>query len=411
MIDKELPYKNKRRIDFKDALAKLIFTAVVFAFGIWVGQNVVLPFNTNQPLSIRLLNSQTPGELQVDFAPFWDVWSRITSDYLERNKINPQKLLYGAISGMVKSVGDPYTVFLDPDQNKEFKLSLAGSYQGVGIEIGVRDGKLVVVAPIEGTPADKAGVRAGDFILGIDGEDTFDMSIQDAVRKIRGEKGKKVKLILQRDSKIFDMELVRDQIVLKSIEFKDLGGGIAHLRIIRFGDNTVNEWNEQVGKIISGGYKKIILDIRNNPGGRLDQAITIAGDFVPAGSSILLEENASGKKTPFKSESQPRLNNLEVIVLINKGSASASEIVAGALRDLKGIKILGESSFGKGTVQRVDDLPDGSGLHITSAKWLTPNGIWVHDKGLKPDIEIKLTEEDIKNNKDPYLDKALEILK
>ena len=410
MIDSEMSYKNKRGFNIKDILAKIVFILVVFAFGIWVGQSVSLPFNQDSPLSIKLSNNQTPEEIKVDFAPFWDVWSRITADYLERNKIDPQKLLYGAISGMVKAVGDPYTVFLDPENNKEFELSLAGSYEGVGIEIAVRDEKLVVVAPIGGTPADKAGVRAGDFILGIDGQDTFDMTVQDAVQKIRGEKGKSVKLTLQREKKVFEVAITRDQIVLKSVEFKAFEGGTAHLKITRFGDNTVTEWNKEVGKVMSQGYKKIILDMRNNPGGRLDQAITIAGDFVPAGSPILLEEDASGKKTPFKSENQPRLSGYKVVILINKGSASASEIVAGALRDLNSVKIVGETSFGKGTVQRVDDLPDGSGLHITFAKWLTPSGTWVHDKGLKPDVEVKLTEDDIKNNKDPQFDKAKSLL-
>ena len=389
----------------------MISVLLIFAFGIWVGQNVGLPFGKDKPPKITVLNSETPEDIQVDFAPFWEGWHKVTTEYLERNKIDPQELLYGSIAGMVKAVGDPYTVFLSPDSNSEFQLSLAGKYEGVGIEIAVRDDKLIVIAPIDGTPADKAGVLAGDFIISIDGEDSIDITVQDAVQKIRGEKGTEVILTLQRGNKILDVKITRDQIILKSVEYKDLGDGIGYLKISRFGGETLNEWNNAVSDLVSKGHKKVILDMRNNPGGRLDQAISIAGDFVPKGSVILQEEDASGRKIPFESDVDPRLQNVEVIVLINKGSASASEIVAGTLRDLRGIRLVGETSFGKGTVQRVDDLPDGSGLHLTFAKWLTPKGTWVHDVGLKTDVEVKLTEDDIKNDKDPQLDRAKELLR
>lgn len=394
-----------------DNLAKTIFIILIFAAGIWVGQNIVLPFGGKQIPVFTILNKEKPRAVQVDFAPLWLVWDKVTTEYLEKNKLDPQKLLYGAISGLVEAVGDPYTVFLDPVQNREFELSLSGIYEGVGIEIDLRDNQLVVVAPIEGTPASEAGVVAGDKILKIDGDDTSALTIQQAVQKIRGRAGTAVTLTLGREGKTLDIKITRSKITIKSVEFADLGSGIAQIKIIRFGDNTLTEWESAVNKVVSGGYQKLVLDLRNNPGGRLDYSISIAGDFVTKGSPILLEEEASGKRTPFRSEVQPRLKNIQLVVLINKGSASASEIVAGAVRDLRGVKLVGETSFGKGTIQKVDDLPQGAGLHLTFAKWLTPAGTWANQKGLKPDIEIKLSEEDIKAKRDPQLTKALELLK
>ena len=402
---------NKSKINLSLIIPKVIFVILVFVFGIWVGQNVALPFGKQRAPIFRILNQKAPYEVQVDFAPFWDVWGKVTSDYLERTKLDPQQLLYGAISGMVGAVGDPYTVFLDPQQNQDFELSLSGTYEGVGIELDSRDGKLVVVAPIEGSPAAKAGVQAGDTILEIDGTDTSTLTIQEAVQKIRGKAGTSIKLKLSRDSQVFDLTIARAKITIKSVEFVDLGGGVAQVKIVRFGDNTVDEWNKAVTEIVSGGFKKIVLDLRNDPGGRLDYAITIAGDFVPKGTTVMLQEDSSGKRSPYSSDSSPRLTGVKVVVLINKGSASASEIVAGALRDSLSAKLVGETSFGKGTIQKVDDLSGGSGLHITFAKWLTPSGFWVNKVGLKPDVEVKLTDDDIKNNRDPQLDKAKELLK
>lgn len=396
---------------FFNNLPKILFVALIFALGVWVGQSVVFPFTPNKGPLFNISGSSTPKEIKADFSPFWQVWDKVTTEYLEKNKLNPQDLVYGAIQGMVESIGDPYTVFLNPTKNQEFELSLSGIYEGIGIEIDIREEQLVVVAPIDGTPAAKAGVQAGDTILKIDGQATIDLTVQEAVQKIRGKKDTKVDLTLGRGSKTLDVSLTRDRIIIKSVEFEDLGEATAKIRISRFGDNTLNEWNTAVNKFVSGGFKKLVLDLRNDPGGRLDFAVSIGGDFAAKGSTIVLEEDASGKRTPFKSETAPKLENSQIIVLINKGSASASEIVAGALRDLKGVKLIGETSFGKGTIQRVDDLPAGAGIHITFAKWLTPKGTWVHKKGLKPDVEVKITQKDIDSKKDPQLEKAKELLK
>ena len=392
-------------------IPKFVFIAIVFAFGIWVGQNVVFPFSSDRAPIFNIANQNTPTQIKADFAPFWDAWDKVTSGYLERSKIDPQKLIYGAIAGMVNSLGDPYTVFLDPEQNREFELSLSGTYEGVGIEIDIRDKTLVVVAPIDGTPAQKAGVQAGDKILQIDGENTSGMSIQDAVAKIRGERDTKIVLGLGRNGKKLDVTITRAKIVIKSVEFADLGDGVAKIKITRFGDNTFSEWSKAVNKFVATGYKKLIIDVRNNPGGRLDHSISIAGDFVNKGTTVVIEEEASGKQMPFKTENEPRLKGVKTVILINKGSASASEIVAGALRDLLGVKLVGETTFGKGSIQKVEDLASGAGLHITFAKWLTPKGTWVNKKGLKPDVKVKRTAEDVKADRDPQLDRAKQLLK
>lgn len=393
-----------------EIIPKFVFITIVFAFGIWVGQNVVFPFSSDRAPIFNIANQNTPTQIKADFAPFWDAWDKVTSGYLERSKIDPQKLIYGAIAGMVNSLGDPYTVFLDPEQNREFELSLSGTYEGVGIEIDIRDKTLVVVAPIDGTPAQKAGVQAGDKILQIDGEDTSGMSIQDAVAKIRGERDTKIVLGLGRNGKKLDVTITRAKIVIKSVEFADLGDGVAKIKITRFGDNTFSEWSKAVNKFVATGYKKLIIDVRNNPGGRLDHSISIAGDFVNKGTTVVIEEEASGKQMPFKTENEPRLKGVKTVILINKGSASASEIVAGALRDLLGAKLVGETTFGKGSIQKVEDLASGAGLHITFAKWLTPKGTWVNKEGLKPDVKVKRTPEDVKADRDPPLDRAKQLL-
>ena len=387
---------------FSNLFPKIVFVVIVFAFGIWIGQNVALPFGRQDYPLFRVTNKNTPKEIQVDFAPFWDVWKQVSSGYLERSKLDSKKLLYGAISGMVQAVGDPYTVFLDPSQNQDFETSLSGTYEGVGIELGASGGFIVVIAPIDGTPAAKAGVAAGDKILEIDGTDASTLTLQEAVQKIRGKEGTKITLKLGRGSKTFKVTMTRTKIVIKSVEWKDLGSGLAQVRILRFGDNTFDEWNATVEKLVSGGFKRVILDLRNDPGGILKFAVDI---------SVMLQEDASGKETPFKTESEGRLQDTKVVILINKGSASASEIVAGALRDTRGFKLVGENSFGKGTIQTVEKMSDGSGLHITFAKWLTPSGFWVNGRGLKPDFEVKLTEDDKNAGRDPQLEKAKELLR
>ncbi len=402
--------RNKYNSRLHHYIIKIIVGVIIFTGGIWVGQNVALPFGGN-PRIINLSNSDTPSYVDVDFAPFWEVWRQVTENHLNSDDVDPQKLLYGAISGMVNAVGDPYSVFLDPEQNSEFLSSLAGTFEGVGIELGVRDGRLVVVAPLEGTPAAAAGIRASDVIVGIDGEDATDISIPEAVQKIRGDAGTKVTLTIKRaGGDPFDVEITRGKITVKSVRLST-EDNIPVIRLSRFGDNTKSEWDEVVSQLLTKNSKKVILDLRNNPGGRLDFAIYVAGEFLRNGEVVTIQEDADGKRQKLQNDRAGRLQNIELVILINEGSASASEIVAGALSENKGIKLVGMKTFGKGTVQKVEDLEGGSGLHITTAKWLTPKGNWVNDGGLAPDVKIDRTEEDFKADKDPQLLKAIELLR
>ncbi len=402
--------KNKYNTKFDEIFPKVIVGLIIFLAGIWVGQNVYLPFGSRTPI-FNFTNTKPPSDVTVDFSPFWDVWQKVSNSYLDKSKIDPQKLLYGAISGMVKAVGDPYTVFLDPAQNKAFTDTLSGTYQGVGIELGAKKGKLVVISPLQGTPAEKAGVRAGDVILGIDDKDTTDLTVPEAVQLIRGKAGTKIKLLIQRQGRTpFEVTMTRASITVKSVTLA-LKGGVPVVTLSRFGDSTNTEWDSVANKILTGNYNKMILDLRNDPGGRLDQAIYVAGEFLPKGSTVLIQEDANGKKTPVTSSREGQLQDIKLVILVNEGSASAAEIVSGALRDDNGIKLVGVKTFGKGTVQQVEDLADGSGLHITEDKWLTPNGTWVNEKGLSPDFSVKLTDADFNAGRDPQLAKALVLIR
>lgn len=352
----------------------------------------------------------------VDFSNFWKVWDLLQQKSLF--KASGQKLLYGAISGLTQATEDPYTSFFDPDQNQAFNDGLAGEYQGIGIELGARDGRLVVIAPLEGSPAEKSGIRSGDLIDKVDGKETGQMTMGDAVGKIRGTPGTKVTLSLSRldsgtkKTSPLEITVTREKITVPSVTWKDLGSGKIQLRLSRFGDSTNEEWRKAVDEIIKErpSLKGIVLDLRDNPGGYLAGSVYVVSEFVPAGKVVLIEEFADGTKREVKTEAGGRLLNVPLAVLINGGSASSSEITAAALRVHRGVKIVGEKSFGKGTIQDAQEFNDGSGIHITVAKWLDPKGNWYHEKGIEPDVTVEVTDKDREEGRDPQLEKAIEIL-
>ena len=360
------------------------------------------------------LGRRESGERGLDFSLFFKVWDLLHENYLEREGIEDRSLIYGAISGLTRSLGDPYTAFLAPDENEAVKAGINGEYEGIGAELGMRDEQLVIIAPLEGSPAVAAGVGAGDRILKIDGEATSGISLSEAVSRIRGQAGAVVILTLSRDSRggDFEVAITRGKITLSSVKWEDKGEGVIYLRISRFGARTVGEWDEAVDEVLRRNPlpRGLVLDLRNNPGGVLTAATKIASDFFDRGV-IVIEEFADGRRQEFTSTKLGRLNAVPVVVLLNKGSASASEILAAALRHHCQARIVGEQSFGKGTVQDARDLPDGSGVHITVAKWLTPEGKWVNEKGITPDYEVAITDEDIEAERDSQLEKAIEVLR
>ena len=367
------------------------------------------------PISLikNLINRDAGQPDGVDFGLFWDVWELLHNKYVDQDKLATQELIYGAINGMVNAAGDPYTVFLKPKESEEFQQQISGAFGGVGIEIGLRKNILTVIAPIKGTPAARAGLLAGDKILAIDKKSTEGMKVEEAVGLIRGPKGTQVTLTITRDGldKAKDYTLTRDTIKIPAVNWKMLDDNVAYIEMFVFNKNVDDEFKKAAEEIIKSPAKKIILDLRNNPGGLLDSAVNIAGYFLDADKIVTVERFGDGRTNEFRTQPNGLLKNYPLIVLINKGSASASEILAGAVKDNRGVLVVGETSFGKGSVQEVVELAGKASFKITVAKWLTPKGLSINENGIKPDVEAIRTEEDAQNEKDPQLDKALELIK
>lgn len=396
-------------------LKTTLLVILAFLLGWQLGhRDVQVKWATFRP-TVSVINKEPPQSINLDFKLFWDTWDLLSRSYLDKKTIDPNKLFYGAISGMVSALGDPYTVFLPPEQQKLSREELNGSFEGVGIQLGFnKDKRLVVVAPLDGTPAKKAGIEPQDLIVKINDKETTNMTLPEAVRLIRGPKGTEVSLTILREGETDTRSFImaRDNILVKSVEvsYKETnsGGKAAIVKLSRFGERTKDEWNEVVSDILDKTPEGIILDLRNNPGGFLEGAVFIASEFLEGGD-VVMQENSEGERTSFKVTRPGKLTKLPLLVLINKGSASASEIVAGAIQDRKRGQLIGEKSFGKGTIQEAKDLEGGTGIHITMAKWLTPNAKWVNDTlGLDPDVKIEMDKDDL--TKDPQLDKALEML-
>ena len=352
---------------------------------------------------------------EVDLSLMWEVWSRLDKSYLYSDEIEKEKMVLGAISGSTAALDDPYTSFLAPEENDRSKEDLSGEFSGIGVQLGYVDNTLAVMAPLADHPAIKAGVMAGDLILGIKDEaaevdvDTNGMSLSEAVNLIRGEVGTEVILTIyhEGDGASKEVSLIRDVIEISSVEVEFVGEGnrVAWLRVYKFGEKTLPEWNESVDEILSHGVDGVVVDFRNNPGGYLQRAIDLASEFIPSG--VIVQQKGKLGVDEFSVNRRGRLIGVPVVGLINKGSASASEIMAGALRERLEISLVGENSFGKGTVQEAQELPGGGGLHVTIAEWLLPSGKNIHGDGLVPDVEVK---DDLSTEEDEQLLKAIETL-
>jgi len=334
----------------------------------------------------------------------------LAAEYLDR-PVSGQEMLYGAIQGMVQALGDPYTSFLPPEVNEAVTSSLNGVYEGIGAELGLDDGQLIVVAPLDGSPAKAAGVQPGDKILRIEDESTVGISITDAVAKIRGTAGTVSTLTLQRGSgEPFVVHIKREKITISSVTWKDEGDGVVYIRLSRFGSDTNTEWNKAVAEINVGmdNISAIVFDLRGNPGGYLLSSVHVAGEFM-RNEVVLYQETAIGNQIPLDTTRVGSFEGVPLYILIDQGSASASEILAAALRDHAEAVLIGQTSFGKGTIQDAKEFADGSGLHLTVAKWLTSSKEWVHEVGLEPDVVVERTQEDLEATRDVQLETALDM--
>lgn len=365
--------------------------------GGWLGQQIT---------AIRFGGSKQSA---IDFNLYWDTWNRVHRDYV--GDINDQSLLYSSIKGMVNGLNNPYTIFLDPAEAKRFKEDVTGEFSGIGVEIGMKDKVLTVIAPLDDTPAQKAGLKNGDIIAKIGEKDTSAITIDDAVSLIRGPKDTVVKLtVLPKSSNdLKELEIRRDTITIKSVKFEIKNNSIGYLHITQFSQDTPNEVRKALDDMKDKKISGIILDLRNNPGGYLDGAQQVASQFISAGV-VVSEQEKNGSKKDLYTTQDPVFPDLPMVVLVNNGSASASEIVAGAVQDRGRAKLVGEKTFGKGSVQSVEKLAGGASLKITVAKWLTPLGRQIDGEGIKPDVEVKLSPADESAGKDPQLDKALELV-
>lgn len=404
-----LPQELKPKTPPRLVVLALVFVIASYYLGLKQGQKGYVFV----PKEFKVENRENQPQ-NVDYNLLWSAIKIVDQKYIEK-PVDPQKVLYGAISGAVAASGDPYTQYFPPKVNESFKTDLAGSFDGIGAEIGKKDGNIVVVAPLDESPAEKAGVLAQDIIVKVNGEDTVTWSVEDAVSKIRGPKGTEVTLTLFRQGRAstFDVKIKRDKIEIKSVkwEIKEAGEQkkkIGVIGISRFGEDTEGLINKAINELLAQGAQGMVIDLRNNPGGYLTTAVNLAGHWVKRGDVVVTEVKSEGVPEVFNSAGTARLAGIKTVVLINGGSASASEILSGALQDYKIAKLIGEKSFGKGSVQELVDLPDGSGVKVTVAKWVLPNGRNLNKDGLVPDIEVKLTEQDIKDGKDPQMEKALE---
>jgi len=350
---------------------------------------------------------------EIDFSLFWEAWDKLQEKFADKGKLNIQEMIYGAISGMVKSLEDPYTTFLNPEDTKRFIEDVKGTFEGVGMEIGIKKGQLQVIAPLEGTPAKKAGLRAGDKIIKVDDTLTADITVDEAVNLIRGPKGTEVTLTIYREEweTTKEIKIVRGVIEVPSLKWEIKDENIAYLKLYQFSEKASFDFSKAAIEILASPCQKIILDLRNNPGGYLEIAQEISGWFLERGQIVVIEDFGTGEEQKvYKAQGNTSLAEYPIVILINQGSASGSEILAGALRDNRGIKLIGEQSFGKGSVQELERLKGGSSLKITVAKWLTPKGELITDVGLEPDIKVEITEEDYEEGRDPQLDKAIEVI-
>jgi len=384
---------------------------IFFSWGVYIGHN-------DRPAIDKIIgisNKENPDEAKTDFSPFWKVWNIIDEKYPKAETVTDKDRVYGAISGLMESLNDPYSVFFSPEEAQSFEEEISGNFTGVGMEVGIKDKILTVIAPLKDTPAYRANIKSGDKILKIDNTSTLNLSIDKAVKLMRGESGTVVVLTISRDGEKEprEIKIVRATINLPTLDTELRKDGIFVIKLYSFSANSANLFREAMKSFVESGSSKLLLDLRGNPGGYLDAAVDISSWFLPGGKVVVTEDYGDNQKPQIlRSKGYDIFNDkLKFVILIDGGSASASEIVAGAMQDNGRAKLVGSQSFGKGSVQETEKITPDTLLKITIAKWLTPNGTSISDKGLTPDYPVEVNPKDEGGSKDPQLDKAIEVLK
>jgi len=390
--------------------ATILLVAVFFGFGVYVG------FHNGPEIDkvVNILGKETAVATQADFSPFWKVWNSINDKYPNVSKITDQEKIYGAISGLVGSLNDPYSIFFTPEETELFEGNIQGNFEGVGMEVGMKDKVLTVIAPLKDTPAYKADIKSGDQILKIDNMATSGLSVEKAISFIRGKAGTTVTLTILRDGdkKPKEIKIVRDTIEIPTLDTELRKDGIFVIKLYSFSASSARLFQSALKEFSISGSDKLLLDLRGNPGGYLDAAVSMSSWFLEGGKPVVTEDYGNNSKPKiYRSEGYNVFTDkLKFVILIDNGSASASEILAGAMQDYKKALLVGEQSYGKGSVQEVVNVTQDTILKITVAKWLTPNGNSISEKGLTPDYKASITQKDINNKIDPQLNKAVDLL-
>ncbi len=398
---------NFRKISF--AVASVALVVIIFFGGYFAG-------NTNSPVARETLFTGTANaSSEADLSNFWKVWRLLDEKFISASstkQVSSDEKIFGAISGLVDSLGDPYTVFFPPKENKAFEDSLQGNLEGVGMEVGLEEGIVTVISPLKGSPAERAGVKPADIISEINGETTLNMTVETAISKIRGKAGSTVALtIIRKGEKApLKINIVRELIKIPNLKTELRSDGIFVISLYNFGNGASSEFRKALREFVLAKKSRLILDLRGNPGGYLESAVDIASWFLPSGKVVVQEDFGKEVKN-FRANGQNIFNDkLKMVVLIDKGSASASEILAGALQEHKIAKLVGTQSYGKGSVQELVDIGGDSALKVTIARWLTPTGKSISAGGLTPDVLVDKAPEKVKLE-DFQMDEAVRILK
>lgn len=402
----EQPQTPKKGMKFTKIFGVVVATIVIFGLGVGVGNGQIQVGSDSvfrKPISKGL-----PADL--DYASVEELYDTLRQGF--DGQLDTQKLLEGLKQGLASATGDQYTEYLNAEEAKSFNDDLNGTFSGIGAELSKDKQLIIVVSPIAGYPAEKAGLQPRDVIAEINGESAYDLSITEAVNKIRGPSGTKVKLKIIRDeSKELELEITREKITIPSVESEILDDDIGYMKVSRFSDDTSKLSEQAAERFAKAGVKGIILDLRSNPGGLLDSSVDLAGLWLPNGKTVLEERRGGVTVRSYTSDGPATLKDIPTVVLIDEGSASASEITAGALKDDGAATLIGMKSFGKGSVQQLEKLPDGGVLKVTIARWYTPGGKNIDKEGISPDKKVDRTAEDVEKGKDPQKDAAINSLK